>query len=340
LCASAYETIRHLGESCTPSYHTMIYAHVQALQGKYQEAFEIFEADIPNLDDTTTLMANFFSTSGRTVALLRLGRFGEVLTIVRAGKAMAEKNGNDPWLFNFREAWLRTMAFDFEGARRLCEFIMGPNAEYPTGQPRTIALVATGYAELDRGDYDEAIECFRQVRDPQLSPRFFLHWFWRIIAQLGLSNVWLKSGNLVNARREAGAFLESALSTADPYLHALAWELKSRIAIAELNWKQADDYVHNGLAILKEFDVPVAAWQIHATASDLYLQAKDEQGAETHRSLAQGYILTIANSFSPDEPLREIFLAAGPVRRTLAEKKQNWSTQSRKRKAAAPDGRP
>jgi len=253
---------------------------------------------------------------------------------------MAEKNGNDPWLFNFREAWLRTLAFDFEGALRLCEFIMGPNAEYPTGQPRMIAGVAAGYAELDRGNWDQAIECFRQVRDPQLSPKFFLHWFWRMIAQLGLSNVWLKSGNLVKARQEAGAFLESAVSTADPYLHALAWELKSRIAIAELNWKQADDYVHNGLAILKEFDVPVAAWQIHATASDLYLHANDEQAAETHRSLAQGYILTIANSFLPEEPLREIFLAAGPVRRILAEKKQNWSTQSRKRKAAAPDGRP
>jgi tetratricopeptide (TPR) repeat protein len=220
----------------------------------------------------------------------------------------------------------------------LCEYIMRPNAEYPTGQPKTIALVATGYAELDQGNYDQAIECFGQVRDPQSSPKFFLHWFWRNIAQLGLSNVWLKSGNLVNARREADAFLESALSTADPYLHALAWELKSRIAITELDWKQADDYVHNGLAILKEFDVPVAAWQIHATARDLY-QARDEQAAETHRSLAEGHILTIANSFLPEEPLREIFLAAGPVRRILAEKKQNWSTQSRKRKAAAPDGR-
>jgi DNA-binding winged helix-turn-helix (wHTH) protein/tetratricopeptide (TPR) repeat protein len=329
LCASAFETIRHLDQSGTPSYHTMIYAHVQALQGKYQEAFQIFEAGIPNLDDTTTLMANFFSTSGRTVALLRLGRFGEVLTIVRAGKAMAEKNGNDPWLFNFREAWLRTMAFDFEGARRLCEFIMGPNAEYPTGQPKTIALVAAGYAELDRGNYDHAIDCFRQVRDPQLSPKFFLHWFWRMIAQLGLSNVWLKSGNLVKARSEAGGFLKSALSTADPYLHALAWELNSRIAMAELDWKQAGDYVHKGLSIVKEFDVPVAAWQIHATARDFYLQAKDEQTAETHRSLAEGHILTIANSFLPDEPLREIFLAAGPVRRILAKKR---------RKAAVPDG--
>jgi len=337
LCASAYQRIGNLGESGAPSYHKMMYAHVLALQGKYQEAFEIFEAGIPNMNDTTTLMANFFATSGRTVALLRLGRFGEVLTIVRAGKEMAEKNGNDPWLFNFREAWLRTLAFDFEGARRLCEFIIRPNAEYPTEQPETIALVATGYAELDRGNYDRAIECFRQVRDPQLSAKFFLHWFWRMTAQLGLSNVWLESGNLVNARCEGDAFLDSALSTADPYLQSLAWELKSRIAIAELDWNRAHDYVQNGLAILKESDVPVAAWQIHARARDLYMHAKDEQAAEIHRSHAEAHILTIANSFLPDEPLREIFLTAAPVRRILGDKKQNRSTQRRRRKVAAPE---
>ena len=81
----------------------------------------------------------------------------------------------------------------------------------------------------------------------------------------------------------------------------------------------------------------MAAWQIHATARDLYLETQDEEAAEIHRSLAEGHILTMANSFLPDEPLREIFLAAGPVHRMLAEKKQNLRRQNRKQKAATPD---
>jgi len=337
LCASAYQTILSLGESGTPSYHKMIYAHIQALQGNYAEAFEILEARIPTLRDATTLMANFFATSGKTVALLRLGRFGEVLTIVRAGKELAHKNEDDPWLFNFREAWLRTLAFDFEGARRLCEVMMRPDSQYPTGQPKTIALVASGFAELDRGNYDDALACFRQVRDPKLTPKFFLHWFWRLIAQLGLSNTWLGSGNLALARQEAEAFLDSTLSTADPYLQALAWELNSRLAIAGLDWHQAQDCVQKGLAILKEFDVPVAAWQIHARARDLYIQAKDEETAETHRALAESHIVTIANSFSPDELLRKIFLAADPVRRILEGKRSKCVGEGKGRKAARPE---
>src|SRR5262249_10765729 len=153
--------------------------------GKYKEAFEIFDAPGTATDDNTALMANFFSVSGRTVALLRLGRFGEVLRIVRAGKEMAERNGTDPWLLNFREAWLRTLAFDFEGACRLCDVITRADAEYPTEQPKTIALVAAGFSELDRANFARAIECFKQVCGPPSKPNFFLHWFWRMIAQLG-----------------------------------------------------------------------------------------------------------------------------------------------------------
>jgi hypothetical protein len=32
-------------------------------------------------------------------------------------------NGNDPWILVFREAWLRTVVLDFDGARRLCDTI-------------------------------------------------------------------------------------------------------------------------------------------------------------------------------------------------------------------------
>jgi len=58
-CAAAYQTICDLGEAGPPSYHIMMYAHVQALQGKYQEAFKIFEAGSPSMDDSTALIATF-----------------------------------------------------------------------------------------------------------------------------------------------------------------------------------------------------------------------------------------------------------------------------------------
>src|SRR5262249_19027423 len=156
------------------------------------------------------------------------------------------------------------------------------------------------------------------------------------IAQLGLSNVWLQSGNLDDARLEAQAFLNSALSTADPYLQALAWDLKSRLAIAEMVWSEAHDFLERGLAITEQFDVPVAGWHLHATAWKLYRQTEDERTAENHRAHAERHILNIVCSFAPDEPLREIFLSATPVHNVLQPQERKFIQTTRRRKATVP----
>src|SRR5260370_32277351 len=116
--------------------------------------------------------------------------------------------------------------------------------------------------------YDSATEYFRQVRDPATTPKFFLHWFWRMTAQLGLSNVWLASGHLAKAHDEADAFLESTLSTADPHVQALAWEMKTSIAIAEGGRKAAAHHLREALAIGERVGVPVTAGPGHSTAWD------------------------------------------------------------------------
>ena len=136
-----------------------------------------------------------------------------------------------------------------------------------------------------------------------------------MIAQLGLSNAWLASGNLRKARLEADRFLQSALSTAEPNLHALAWDVDARVAVAEKDWKAAEEKIEKGLAVLQPFEIPTTAWRVHATRSDLYRQAKNDAAAEVHRARAEGIILALANSFAPDDPVRTAFLAAAPVRR-------------------------
>jgi tetratricopeptide (TPR) repeat protein len=237
---------------------------------------------------------------------------------------MAEKNGNDPWLFNFREAWLRMLTLDFEGSARVCEAILQTETAYPVSQPETIARIARGYiaiaegfTELDKGQNGRAIELFNQVRDPQTTPKFFLHWNWRMTAQLGVSEAWFQSGNLEKASFEADGFLDAALETADPHLKALAWEMQTRVAIAKEDGRRAEDCVHKGLEIVDRFEVPVAGWQVHATAWRLYQSRQQYADAESHCERAQAYIFKIANSFAKEEPLRKSFLSAPPIARIL-----------------------
>jgi len=323
VCVSAFETIHRLSNSGPPPYHRMVYAHLQVMQGDYATALGYLEAGLPKSNEPTSMMAHFFALSGKTMALLQSGRWGELIDLLRAGREFAEKNGTEHWLFIFREAWLRTTALDFDGARLLVDEVMRTAPEYWKAQPGTIARVGAGFVELAQQNYDGAAEKFRQVLDPAITPKFFLHWYWRMTAQFGLSNAWLASGKLGAARTEADRFLESASSTADPNLQALAWELQARVAMAENDWPSAQANLSKGLALVERFEIPTVAWRVHATGADLYGRAKDETAADTHRARADAVILALANSFAPDEPLRHTFLAAAQLRQTRPVRRGN-----------------
>ena len=321
LCASAYE---QLDDRDVPPFHKLFYAQIQALQGNSVEALAMFEKGFSTLNQATSVMEHIFAISGKTVTLLRMGRLGEVLQIIRQGREMAEKNGNDPWLFNFREAWLRMVALDYEGSARVCDDILQMKTPYPVGQPQTIARIARGYSaiakgytDLDHGQYERAIESFNQVRDLRTTPKFFLHWVWRLTAQLGVAEAWLQSKEIAKATAEADGFLHSALQTAHPHLQALAWEIQTRVAIAKGDWARADDCVQKGLEIVGRFEVPVAGWQVHATAWRLHQCRQRHTEAESHRVSAQTDIFKIADSFPKGEPLRGTFLSAAPIMRIL-----------------------
>jgi hypothetical protein len=110
--------------------------------------------------------------------------------------------------------------------------------------------------------------------------------------------------------------------------------MKSRVARAENDFDGARVCIDHALAILDRFDIPVAAWQIHRTAGDLYSDVGDRERADGHRARAKELILRIADSFDYDEPLRESLLTAPPVRRVLIEGSD--TSRSRANRAKAP----
>ena len=329
-CESAWQRLQGLGAGPVLEYHRMIYGHLQMLRGHYAEALEHLETGIPKPNEPIGLMVHLFALSGKTVALLHSGRLGELMRIVRSGKELAEKNGNNPWLFVFREAWLRTVVFDFDGARGLCETVADRATSYQPRQPEAIARLAAGYVFLEQGRHDEAAQSFEQIRDPAITPKFFLHWYWRIRADLGLADVWLAAGNLGRARHHADRFLASALSTAEPNLHALGWDVQSRIAIGEKDWNAANETIERGLEVARRFEIPTVAWRLHATRSDLSRRLNDDEPAEAQRARAEAIILGLANSFDVNEPLRRSFLAARPVRQILTAHRSRTRARDRR----------
>jgi hypothetical protein len=182
---------------------------------------------------------------------------------------------------------------------------------------RTASRISSGYAALYTENLVEALQCFSQVRDPRITPNFILHWRWRLHAQLGMTEARLQAGDIASAHREADSLLQSALSTADAGMRALAWEIKSRVARAGKDRASARVYIDHAVAILDKSDIPMAAWLVHRTAGDLCADEGDHRRAGEHRARAKGFIVRIADSFEPAEPLRQSFLTVPPVRRVF-----------------------
>jgi hypothetical protein len=184
----------------------------------------------------------------------------------------------------------------------------------PHGQAEAIGRLAAGFEALDHGRHDRALRCFEEVRDTAATPKFFLHWYWRMHAGVGMTRARLQAGDLTSARVEASRLTETLRSTADPNLQALGWEARAQVAIAETNWTDATQSIDSALAALSRIDTTPCAWRVHGTACDLHRKTAHPETAAAHRTLAQRLVSTLANSFEPDEPLRRIFLASPAVR--------------------------
>jgi DNA-binding winged helix-turn-helix (wHTH) protein/tetratricopeptide (TPR) repeat protein len=318
ICDGADRIVRGSGEAAAVHFDRMIYAHVLALRGEAVAALRQAEAGIPKSNETTSVMVHLFALSAQTLALIQLGQYGAALRIIRDNIEAARKNDSDSWLFSYREAWLRTLTMDFAGAQRVCdELIRG--SVYPTGQANAIGRLAAGLEALEEQHFDEARRCFEVVRDPAATPKFFLHWYWRIHAHVGLTRAWLHSGDLANAKREAARLIEAALSTADPNLQMLAWDTSAQVAIADQNWSDAAQSIDRALAALKRAETPTSAWRVHATASDLHQKTRQPAGAAAHHASARAHIAALADSLEADEPLRRTLLNAPDVRRVTEE---------------------
>src|SRR5262249_28120395 len=87
---SANETFCRLSVSPLPLNHYHLYLYLLLLRGEYQETLKLLEAE-PSLpmSDTANLMLYVFRTSAHTVVLLRSGRLGELLQLVRDGQELA-----------------------------------------------------------------------------------------------------------------------------------------------------------------------------------------------------------------------------------------------------------
>jgi tetratricopeptide (TPR) repeat protein len=190
-------------------------------------------------------------------------------------------------------------------------------------------LILKGSAQAALGNFDVALEHLSTARNAMDQQMVIIDWYWRMQLQSGLTELWLAKGDRKRAQTEAERFLEVTLATAERTWQALAWEANARVAIAQRNLERAHDCIAKALSTVKGFEVPLAAWRVHATAAELCNTSEKSEAAEHHRELSRAIVLKLADTLSAEGPLREIFLSAASVRKVLGNGETTNGARSR-----------
>jgi len=147
------------------------------------------------------------------------------------------------------------------------------------------------------------------VRNRPKQPKFFLQWYWQMLAEVGLPWAWLIAGQPQNAGVEADQYLRDALVTAEPSLRAMAWSTEARVALAKDDSIRATQCIDQALACMRVFEPPIPAWRVHRAASAVYTRTGDTPRAERHRRRVLEIQQELADSLDPGDPLRDALLA-------------------------------
>lgn len=181
-----------------------------------------------------------------------------------------------------------------------------------------LSLILRGSAEAALGGYDRAREYLFAARDDMDRRELISDWYWRMPLEWGLTELWLAERNLTQAGPQAERFLSVTLTTSERTWQALAWEANARVAIAEGDLDRAQECIAKALSTMEGFEVPLAAWRVHAAAFELYQNSGDRDFAESHLVLSRKTIMKLANSLPAEEPLRQTFLSAPMVHKILS----------------------
>jgi DNA-binding winged helix-turn-helix (wHTH) protein len=305
--------------------HLVDYSLIQWASSEYREACQSVSEAIDTLaqERTENLYLGLAYQKSQIYmprSLLFLGEWGEALRQIDDAITTADRNGDHfpAQLLRLHRGWIQLHAMDFAGVLRTCDRMVSLIGNFTGDYLHRFSRIFAGYAEAGLGNYDRALDELLRVRDQTNSQKIMMDWYFRMPLELALTEAWLGKKDLTRARQEAERFLNSAIATAERTWQALAWEANARVAMAEIDLERAQDCVSRALVTMEGFEIPLAGWRVHATAAEVSQLSEDIESSQRHREISRVAILKLANSLTPEDPLRKTFLSAFSVTKILA----------------------
>jgi len=313
--------IEREGERFIVAEHRMQFALLQSFSSQYGDAHRSGIDSLAVLleqDDLNPYLGVLYQIHNYLACrnLLFWGEWGQALAETQAITALCEKNGDNArgQEMLLMRAWVHLHTMDFSGVTAICESIFA-SVRIPGGV--RLWHILMGSAEAALGNHSCALDHLMMVRAEMDRQPLMDDWDKSMPLQAGLVELWLRKGDLYQAHEEAARFLDVALATSERTYQGLAWEASARVAFAEKEWTRAEECIAKGLSTIEGYEVPLAAWRVHATAAEVHARAGNHDSAGHYWELSRSTIMKLADSLGSEEPLRTAFLSAPPVRRVL-----------------------
>ena len=324
-CRAALADIRRLGTREDVARDTIDSSYVELFSTRYRKAYRDTVESLAVLKQAGDEHIHLNYTRARrlsefigTWSLILLGEWGAALRELDAAIALTERNAdrNGGVMLQLLRCLTQVLAMDFAGAQAGCASVSPPDRPLKNF-PRHFCLTLEGAAAAGLGDHERALERLLTVgeemdRQPQL-----MDWYWRLLQHWTLAGLWLSRGELERAREDGKLLVAEASATAERTWQALAWDVNARIALAGDDPRQARDLIERGLAAIDGVEVPVAAWQVHATAAEVFQALGETDSAQSRRELSRDTIMRLAASLDTYEASRRTFLTSPAVVRVL-----------------------
>ena len=301
------EWLRSAGELDLMAEHGFGLAVLQDVAGDYVGALQTTSEIIPLLARKGDALGHFTAHWMRGWALWLLGRGGESLRVLRQALTLVEKNNNafEIAMGQLFLAELYWEAFDPQTAAVLSERTLPTlrNLQLKFGLQR--ALIMAGMAQMECGNLDVANAYLSESVDLYAASRIALSWYFQMPLHCALAELRLRQNNVPAAREEVERLRAFSDSNVRVGWQPRTGEVSARIAIEEGDLSRAAAEIGIALDLIRERDVPLVAWRVHAAASALYRKTGEPALANEHLDASKSILSRFAESFDDDEPLRQ-----------------------------------
>jgi hypothetical protein len=209
--------------------------------------------------------------------------------------------------------------FCFESASKLCQEGFQKAQELQLGYGQLLSSVLLGFSHLGLHNVDSAIECFETIKGRLDHEQLLMDWIWEIPLHLGLSGCWLLRNDLGRARREAEQAFEMAALPGERIWMASAQSLLIEICLADRNHAGAEQALCRALETLEGTDLPLAAWQVYASAAMLFEYQDQMSEATEYWTRSASAVQKLAGRLSEYPDLRQTFLTSPHLPKKLRE---------------------